>query len=118
MRLHGLSWVASQLVRRIAAVFLILPASLTLYGSFALTATAFAQQQPYPTKPIRLVLPFSAGGGADNNARIIAEPLRSGSANPSSLITNLVRAARSVPILLPMQHPMATPCCMQRLANK
>ena len=75
MRLHNLAWVARQFVRRIAAVFLILPASLTLYVSFALPATAFAQQQPYPTKPIRLILPFSAGGGADNNARIIAEPL-------------------------------------------
>ncbi len=75
MRLHGLSWVARQFVPRIAAVFLSLPASLTLYGSLALPAIAFAQQQPYPTKPIRLILPFSAGGGADNNARIIAEPL-------------------------------------------
>lgn len=40
-----------------------------------LPALAFAQAQSYPNKPIRLILPFAAGGGADNNARTMTELL-------------------------------------------
>lgn len=42
---------------------------------FAAPALALAQPQPYPNKPIRLILPFAAGGGADNNARTMTEQL-------------------------------------------
>lgn len=32
-------------------------------------------QQPYPAKPIRMIVPLAAGGSSDNNGRLIAEKL-------------------------------------------
>lgn len=37
---------------------------------------ATAAQDAYPTKPITIVVPFSAGGGVDVTARLLAEKLR------------------------------------------
>ena len=45
--------------------------SLALAAGIALLAPA-AQAQEYPSKPIRLILPFPAGTGVDANAREIA----------------------------------------------
>ncbi len=40
------------------------------------TLGATASANTYPNKPITMVVPFSAGGGADNAARIIAQALQ------------------------------------------
>src|SRR5436190_6809049 len=47
-----------------------------LVCSLLLAGPAFAQQQTYPTKPIRLVVGYSAGGGNDLIARIVAGKLQ------------------------------------------
>lgn len=43
---------------------------------FAATAVVSAAQQPYPNKPIRLIVPFPPGGGPDILARVVANKLQ------------------------------------------
>ena len=47
--------------------------TLTLCASLLLPATATAQA--WPTKPVRIIVPFAAGGPADNYARFLAQRL-------------------------------------------
>jgi tripartite-type tricarboxylate transporter receptor subunit TctC len=42
----------------------------------AAAGAAFAQQAPYPSKPIRFIVPVPPGGAADNLSRLIAEDLQ------------------------------------------
>ena len=53
----------------------LLAAGLLLLGSTGAYTQAFAQA--YPTKPIRVIVPFSAGSGTDIVARTVAEQLQS-----------------------------------------
>src|SRR5258708_10494212 len=50
----------------------------TLCAGWALhdIGPAHAQSQAYPNKPIKMVVPFPAGGSVDVLARVIADPLR------------------------------------------
>ena len=47
--------------------------SWLLASLFALAASAIAQE--YPTRPIKLIVPYPPGGGTDVVARIVVEPL-------------------------------------------
>src|SRR6058998_2821904 len=51
--------------------------------------------QAYPTRPITMVVPFAAGGGADVIGRLIAQQMRA-SLGQSIIIENIVGAAGSI----------------------
>ena len=55
---------------RIAAT--LIPALLAAYGA---VTSCDGLAQPYPAKPVRFIVPFSAGGGADIVARAIGQKL-------------------------------------------
>jgi len=70
--------MAHQAPLRSLAVEGLSPArALTALGLAAavMLAAGMAQAQSYPTKPIKLIVPWPAGGGVDTSARIISEPL-------------------------------------------
>ena len=44
-------------------------------AALALSAATIALAQTYPAKPLRLIVPFPAGGGSDVIGRILAQRL-------------------------------------------
>ena len=57
----------------------------------AVSIPAYAQDA-YPTKPIRIVVPYTAGGGVDTVARLIGDKMSKTLGNPSSSTTSPVPA--------------------------
>lgn len=49
--------------------------AITTALALCLTGGQVLAAEDYPNRTVRIILPFSPGGGADNNARIIAGPL-------------------------------------------
>jgi tripartite-type tricarboxylate transporter receptor subunit TctC len=50
--------------------------------AFSLSSTPVSAQETYPNKPIKLIVPFGAGGSADMLARLVGDRLRAALNNP------------------------------------
>jgi len=51
-------------------------------GATALAFSSLAAAQAFPDKPIRIVVPYAAGGSTDNMARVMQEPLQKALGQP------------------------------------
>src|SRR5262245_59865404 len=48
---------------------------MTIAAVAVLTLVGAARAQDYPTQPVRIVVPYAAGGGTDTMARFFSKPL-------------------------------------------
>src|SRR5205085_6743824 len=68
---------------------------LIFAGLAAMMLGGGAQAQPYPSRPITIVVPFAAGGPTDTLARVIGERMRQ-SLRQTIVIENTTGAAGSI----------------------
>jgi len=79
--------------------------------AFSAFTASFAWADPaYPSKPIRIIVPFTPGGSPDVWARTIGQKITESTGAAVVVETCPVQAARLVLTARLKQQPMATPC--------
>ena len=63
-----------------------------------------AQAQDYPTRPIRIVLPFAAGGGTDLLARLLAQRFHEAMGQPAT-VDNRIGAGGNIGAEIVVKSP-------------
>jgi tripartite-type tricarboxylate transporter receptor subunit TctC len=96
---------AQQIDRLRITKRVILLASVT--AAFGITGTSPATAQVYPSRPITLIVPYSAGGPTDTLARILVEHMRA-SLGQSIVIENVTGAGGSLGVGRGARHQTAT----------
>jgi tripartite-type tricarboxylate transporter receptor subunit TctC len=79
-------------------------------GAISVAFAVGVSAQPYPTKPIRIVVPFPAGGTTDVLARAAAQKLTESLGQAAVSTTGPAPAATSARNSWPSRRPMATRC--------
>ena len=86
--------------------------AVIIVATVAALGAAPTYAQDYPTKPVKIIVPFAAGGPADVYARFLGQRLcRRRSASRSSSTTGPAPARSSAPTRSPRARPTATRCC-------
>lgn len=67
-RKHGTTGSMKMKLRNLALSFSLFP--------FTFSPGMAADTQPYPSRPVRMIVPYSPGGSSDTTARIVGEKLR------------------------------------------
>ncbi len=84
----------------------------TLAGAAILggASSAFAQQ-PYPGKPIRMIVPYPAGGGTDTVGRLIGQRLAESLGQPVVVENKPGASGMLGNDTVAKRRRTATPCC-------